>query len=239
MPNIENKIPYDRSVLVATDVKASLLQKLVDDTKNVEGIGGYKIGMQLALTDGLSATVARIKDLTSLPIIFDYQKAGNDIPKIGNTFAEICREAGVDAAILFPFGGGQTVRDWIHALQDQGVGVLVGAHMTQPEFLWDEGGVIHPEGPVRIFEQAVKAGVTDFVVPGNKVSYVEKYRTLFDELLGPGNFSLYAPGFITQGGSISEMAQVAGPNWHAIVGSGIYKATDMRAAAIEATSKIT
>lgn len=238
MTNIEGKISYQKSVLVATDVRANLLEQLIKSTKDVEGIGGYKVGMQLALTQGLPNTVAQVKGITDLPVIFDYQKAANDIPEMGAPFAQICKESKVDAAILFPLAGEKTEHDWIHALQDQGVGVLVGAHMTQPNFLWSEGGFIHDSAPARIFENAAKEGVTDFVVPGNKVEFVQQYKDLFDRVLGPGNFTLYAPGFITQGGDITEMAQVAGPNWHAIVGSAIYKATDMNAAAKKVTSQI-
>lgn len=52
---------------------------------------------------------------------------------------------------------------------------------------------------------------------------------------------LYAPGFIDQGGIITECGKVAGENWHAIVGSAIYKKEtrdEMKKAAILATSQI-
>lgn len=241
MSNLEGRIPYDRSVIVAADVEADLLDQLIRSTYEVKGIGGYKVGLQLALTMGLPNTISAIKDFTSLPIIYDHQKAGTDIPPTGGTFAKICRQARVDAAILFPFGGAETQQEWTKALQDAGVGVLVGGHMTQRKFLWKEGGVVHDEGPARIFEAAARQGVTDFVLPGNKPEEVARYMTLLNGVLGEGNFSVYAPGFITQGGDISAMAQVAGPNWHAIVGSGIYgkvNIDDMNAAARMVTSQI-
>ena len=112
--------------------------------------------------------------------------------------------------------------------------------MTQKEFLESEGGFI--ANPEKIYEIAVECGVSNFVVPGNKVEFVLKYRQLLERLLGQGNFTLYAPGFIAQGGNISETGKVAGENWHAIVGSAIYKAEgveNMRQAAIEITSQIT
>lgn len=233
---VERIINRDRSVIVAADVQAESLTRLVNSTCVVEGIGGYKIGLELALGQGLPRVVGLMKDLTDLPIIYDHQKAGNDAPDMGAKFARVCRESGVDAVVLFPFGGATTEREWIRACQDAGLGVLVGGHMTYPEFLYLEGGFIEDEAPERIFRIAVQEGVRDFVVPGSKIEYVEKYRNLFEGLLtGSGEeFHLYAPG----GGQISEFARSAGEKWHVIVGSAIYKAVDIKSAAEEMTKEI-
>jgi orotidine-5'-phosphate decarboxylase len=234
----ERIIAADRSVIVAADVEASKLSELVKKTCVVEGIGGYKVGLELALEKGLPEIVAKVKDNTTLPVIYDHQKAGNDIPDMGSKFARVCKGSGVDAVILFPFAGAKTERDWIHACQDKGLGVLVGAHMTQPEFLYSEGGSVADAAPSRIFAIAAEAGVRDFVVPGNKIEYVQGYKRLLDGLLGKDEFTLYAPGFITQGGEISDFAKAAGNKWHAIVGSAIYKAVDMTTAARQMTQNI-
>jgi len=235
---VERIIGFDRSVIVAADVEASKLSKLVEATCVVERIGGYKVGLSLALEEGLIRVAGTVKDYTDLPVIYDHQKAGNDIPAMGAEFARVCKQSGVDAVILFPFAGEVTERDWIKACQDKGLGVLVGAHMTQPKFLWSEGGFLADKAPERIFTIAAQEGVTDFVVPGNKVEFVDRYRTLFENILGKGNFTLYAPGFITQGGEISDFAKAAGDKWHAIVGRAIYKAVDMCEAAEQMTRQI-
>jgi len=238
MGNVERLIPRDRSVVVAADVEAEMLSKLVQKTCLVEGIGGYKIGLELVLEQGLPRTVGAVKEHSNLPVIYDHQKAGNDIPDMGTKFAAVCRKAGVDAVILFPFASAKTERDWIKACQDQSLGVLVGGHMTQPEFLENEGGFISVGAPDRIYTIAAQQGVRDFVVPGNKVEFVAHYRWLLEGILGVGNFRFYAPGFITQKGEVSEFAKVAGTQWHAIVGSAIYKAVDIAAAAKQMTAQI-
>jgi orotate phosphoribosyltransferase len=110
--------------------------------------------------------------------------------------------------------------------------------MTQKKFLASEEGFIADSAPEKIYSIAAKNGVRDFVVPGNKVEFVQKYRELLENLLGQGNFVLYAPGFIAQGGDISETGKVAGENWHPIVGSAIYKAENKREAAKKITEKI-
>jgi len=239
----ERIVPLDKSVIVAADVEAAKLPELVQQTCLVEGIGGYKVGLALALEEGLPRIVGQIKDAEgypALPVIYDHQKAGNDIPETGPSFARVCRKSGVDAVILFPFAGDETQRVWTEACQEAGLGVLVGAHMTQEKFLQSDGGYIADDAPIRIFDTAIEQGVRNFVVPGNKLQFVELYRKLFEEKLDEGNFSLFSPGFIKQGGVISEYAQIAGRYWHAIVGSGIHSPEKMsiNAAAKQMTSQL-
>ena len=214
------------------------LRKLVEETYLVPGIEGYKIGLALGLTFGLTKIVAVIREFTDLPIIYDHQKAGNDIPEMGKTFAMVVADSGVDSAILFPFGGRLTEKTWIKACQDAGLVVLVGGHMTQKQFLQSEDGFIADDSPEEIYAQAAMCGVTNFVVPGNKVEFVEKYRELLENILGVDNFVLWAPGFISQNGKITEFAEKAGNRWRAIVGGAIYKATNINEAARMITADI-
>ncbi|MDO8429693.1 MAG: orotidine 5'-phosphate decarboxylase / HUMPS family protein [Candidatus Daviesbacteria bacterium] len=232
-------IERDRSVIVAADV-ATLdhLDRLVIATHDVEGIGGYKIGFALGYRFSAKGSVDAVRAHTRLPVMWDHQKAATDIPDMSKEFASIMKEAGVDAAILFPQSGPATQESWTKSLQDAGVRVLTGLHMTHPKFLKSEGGYIDDTAPLLAFELAARLGVTDFIVPGNKLEAVQYYKESLDQLLGEGNYTLNAPGFITQGGEISEMAKVAGPRWNAIVGSAIYKAADMRAAAELVTANI-
>ncbi|MDO8460833.1 MAG: orotidine 5'-phosphate decarboxylase / HUMPS family protein [bacterium] len=238
MSKTELLIPRQKSVIVAADVQAEKFSELVKATCLVEGIGGYKVGFELGLEMGLPKTVDIVRKHTNLPIIYDHQKAGNDIPGTGLNFARVCKKSGIDAIILFPFSSPITEEAWIKESQNAGLTVLVGGHMTHEKFLHSEGGFIADDAPKRIYTIGAQNGVKDFVVPGNKVEYVAHYKELLDGILGLNNFTLYAPGFITQKGEISEFAQVAGNRWHAIVGSAIYKAVDLTAAAEQMTNQV-
>ena len=232
-------IPLKRSIIPACDVATlSQFQTLVRETADVPGIGAYKVGFELAMPHGLKEIVTMARDYTGRPLIYDHQKAGNDIPETGSKFAQAASESGVEAVILFPFTSPVTQTEWTKAAQGEGLTVIVGGHMTQREFLAGEGGYIADDAPERIYRLAVDQGVTDFVVPGNKTALVERYRDFFEGLLGPDGFTLYAPGFVAQGGNISDAGKVAGENWHAIVGTALYKAPDIRQAAIDLTSQI-
>lgn len=231
-------MPLDRSVIFAADIKdRGLLKDIVQEVATVPALRGCKVGFMLGLR-GLELA-ARIAIDAGLVVIYDHQKGGTDIPGMDKGFAEVLAEAGVQAGILFPLSGPATLEKWATALLAKGIVPIVGGHMTHPKFLRSEGGWVDDNAPAEIYElAATELGVRDFVVPGNKVPFVEKYRGQLDRLLGAGEFSLFAPGFVTQGGDVSETAQVAGSRWHAIAGSGIYKAEDRRAAALALTSQI-
>jgi len=230
-------IKYDRSVIPACDVTSlEDLKKLVEQTHDVKGIGGYKIGLVLGLGYGLPSIVKVIREFTDLPIIYDHQKAGTDIPPLGQKFAKVCKDAGVNAVIIFPQSGPETEGAWIEACQEVGLEVLIGGEMTHPKYKKSEGGFITDEALDEIYLNAAKLGVTNFVVPGNRIERIEHYKSILEPLVNELTF--FAPGFVAQGGEITEAAKAAGQFWHAIVGRGIYRAEDMRKAAEELTSKL-
>jgi len=173
-------------------------------------------------------------------------------------FMDAMVRAGVDAVILFPLAGPVTEYEWIIAAQERDLGVIVGGEMTHPRFLegdfssgknkyYDEifrslgmankSGFIRKHAPEWMYEMAARMGVTSFVVPGNKPERIMRYRSLI-ERCGVNEPTFFAPGFVEQGGKISEGAKAAGERFHAIVGRGITGADYIRKAAEELTSQL-
>lgn len=216
-----------KSLVVACDVPdGPSLIKLVRATEKNSLVTHYKIGITMLLM-GLERAVGVINEAAGdrrdeIKIVYDHQKGGNDIPEMGGKFAKMLKKAGVDAAIIFPFAGPETQTEWTKACQGECLSVWTGGVMTHPKFLESEGGYISDEAPEKIFRLACTLGVTEFVVPGNKLAWVQKLRNILLQRLGEGNFYLNAPGFVTQKGVISDCGKVAGEKWRAIVGSGIY-----------------
>lgn len=233
---MEKIIKREKSVIVACDVSLELYEKIVRETKDIDGVGGYKVGFMLGLNYGLPKIVELTRKYTEKPIIYDHQKAGTDIPETGKGFAGVCKKAGIDAVILFPQAGPETEKAWIEAAKEENLGIIVGGSMTHPKYKRSEGGYIADEAVLEIYLLAAEMGITDFVVPGNKP---EDIKIIKDSLEKRGvKPTFYAPGFIAQGGEISEAAKVAGNNWHAIIGRGIYRAEDIKKTALEYTSKL-
>lgn len=222
-------IKLDRSVIPACDVSnIEKLKQLIKETCDIDGIGGYKIGFQLILPYGLNNVVETIREITDLPIIYDHQKAATDIPALGSRFMSLCKK--VDAVILFPQAGPITEEYWIKAALDQDIGVIIGGEMTHECYLNGDGGFIVDDAPKRIFEIAIKLGINNFVVPGNKPEKMKEYKDFIESFNIKPIF--YSPGLIAQGGSLTEAAKIV-ERWHAIIGRAIYQAKDIHKAAKE------
>lgn len=225
---------YERSIIVACDVSdIASLQRLINETCDVEGIGGYKIGSILAIKYGLSELVGVIRDITDLPVIYDHQKAMTDIPDLGPKFVTVVKESGVNALIGFPHSGPVTEEKWVKACKEIGLEVIIGGEMTHPKYKRSEGGYIADEALDEIYLLAAKLGVNNFVVPGTRVERVKHYKELLESLVK--DLTFFSPGFVAQGGIITEVAKVAGERWHAVVGRAIYNAKNIRQAAKEMT----
>jgi len=229
-------IRVDKSIIPACDVPLNTYEEIVRETADIERIGGYKIGFSLALKYGLPKIVEITRRYTDKPIIYDHQKAGTDIPDTGPMFMRVCKDAGIDAVILFPQAGPETEKVWIRSAFDHGLGVIVGGLMTHPKYIRSEGGYIRDEAIMEMYSLAAELGVTNFVVPGNKPEVIGRIkRMLEDKGVSP---IFYAPGFVAQGGDISEVSKVIGNSWHAFVGRGIYQAKDVRQTVLELISKL-
>lgn len=230
-------IKYDKSIIPACDVTTlEKLKKIVEKTHDIEGVGAYKVGLSLALRYGLPQIVKIVRKITDLPIIYDHQKAGTDIPEMGEVFAEVCKEAGIDAVIIFPQAGPETERAWVTAARGRGLGVIVGGEMTHQKYKISEGGYIVDDALKDIYINAMKLGVKDFVIPGNRIDRIKFYVDLFKRHEIRPVF--YSPGLITQGGEITGAGRAAGDNWHAIVGRALYNSEDMRKTATDLTSRL-
>lgn len=217
-------------IIVACDVASREdFANILSSTSDIDGIVGYKVGFSLALRLSLRAVVKQIKGETGKPVIYDHQKAATDIPATGRLFAETCRDAEVDAAILFPQAGPRTEEAFISALVEASVTPIVGAVMTHAAYLTTDGGFIIPDAPEKIFDIAMRSGVRDFVLPGNQPQTISKLSSAIGNKINDPTF--FMPGIGTQGGTYATALTAARPHRaFAIIGSAIYSSTDPRSA---------
>lgn len=227
-------IKLKKSIIPSCDVDSlEKLSKLVKETCSVKGVGGYKIGFELVIPFGMQSVVKTIRKHTKLPIIYDHQKAGTDIPDMGEKFMKACKLA--DAVILFPQAGPETEAAWIKAAQQSRTNVIIGGEMTHQAYLKEAGGFIADDAPKRMYEIAASMGVSDFVIPGNKPEKAMEYVDLIKNKIN--NPVFYSPGLIMQGGSIGGLAKQL-DSWHAIVGRAIYEAKNMKKACEELAKEL-
>src|SRR5262245_49659595 len=97
-------------ILIALDMESlDQMRKVVEQTSDIPGIVGYKVGLTVTLRLGLGGAVRHLRASTDLPLMYDHQKAGPDVPDMAPKFSATCKEAGVDGLILFPIAGPRAV----------------------------------------------------------------------------------------------------------------------------------
>lgn len=225
--------PKEYGIIPACDVsKLSELQALVAQTYNLEFIVGYKIGMQLVVNYGVRRVLRAIRSYTRLPVIYDHQKFGTDIPDIcGGEILRTLKDAGVSGIIVFPQSGIETLRAIIKGCKENELTCMVGGEMTHKGYLVTEGGYITEDGPRRMYIDAAKFGVEHFVIPGTKLESVKSYSIELQKLVSDPTFLF--PGIGKgQGGDIEAAFSAVSPfKSFAIVGRGIYAEKDKAGAA--------
>ena len=134
--------------------------------------------------EGAKKVIQEIRRLSDLPIIYDHQKYGTDIPDLsGGDILESFKDAGVDGLIIFPFAGIETLKATVEGCRRANLLPIVGGEMTHPGFLVSEGGYIADNAPTNIYRDAARFGVDAFVVPGTKIDKIKEYIKLIGELV--------------------------------------------------------
>ncbi|MBK03496.1 MAG: hypothetical protein CL920_19060 [Deltaproteobacteria bacterium] len=228
---MDRLIQAKRSVIPACDITLDAYEELVKQTADLPMVSAYKIGFSLGLGAGLPKVVEVTRRYTEKPLIYDHQKAATDIPATGKVFAKTLKDSGVEAVILFPQAGPATQRAWIEAMREYDLSLMVGGHMTHAQYKQSDGGYLTDEGILQIYRLAAEMNVQDYVVPGNRPDVIAYIRKEIESFGIQPRF--YAPGFLSQGGSLEAADEVAGEHWHAIIGRAITQAANPRDAILE------
>lgn len=220
-------------IVPACDVDSlPALQKLVTSTCDLSFIQGYKIGMELVIRHGIEKVTCTLRNHTSLPIIYDHQKFGTDIPDIcSGRILDHLKIAGVDAIIIFPQAGVETLNATVTACKALDLVPIVGGEMTHRGYLAEEGGYITSDGPERMYRDAATFGVLHFVVPGTRLESMKRYRSQLHNVVDEPKFLFPGIGKGQGGDIVAAFTAVEPLSAYAIVGRGIYAEEDSRGAA--------
>jgi orotidine-5'-phosphate decarboxylase len=204
--------------------------RLVESTTLIEGIIGYKLGLTAVLRIGLFEAIRRVRGITPLPIIYDHQKAGLDVPSMAQKLTNLVADAGADALILFPVAGPTAVAKFVESSIASGLTPLVGGELAVDDYTVSGGGFIGDNALVRIIELAASHSATNFIVPAHSS---DRVRVLAEHARSVANDpALFLPGIGDLGGSIPKAFDAAGHiRAYAIVGRAIYNAQNPAEAA--------
>lgn len=207
------------------------MDRVVAATAGVEGVTGYKLGLTAVVRVGLKAAMARLRAITDLPVLYDHQKAGPDMPDMAAKFSRLCAEAGVDGLILFPVAGPTAVTAFGREAIANGLVPVVGGEIPVPDYTASGGGYLLDDALDRIVADAAKVGVDHFVLPAREAATVAARGELIRRLVASP--VVFLTGFGPLGGSIGAAFGALGPaeGRHAIVGRLVYGAPDPAEAA--------
>jgi len=199
--------------------------RTVEETTSVPGIVAYKLGLTMTLQQGLANAVETLRRVTDLPILYDHQKAGPDVPDMAGKFSASTRQAGVDGLILFPLAGPRAVDGFVGSALDERLLPVVGGDLPLADYNQSGGGYVVDNALDLIFERAIGVGADHFIVPGNTPDKVSHHAERLTGLIAKPK--MFIPGIGALGGSIPDtFAAATGCDTYAVVGRAIYGAPD-------------
>jgi orotidine-5'-phosphate decarboxylase len=209
----------DIGIVPALDIDSpEHLERVVRETSKREGVAGYKLGLTSVLRFGLRESVRRLRDLTELPILYDHQKAGPDMPDMAAKYVALCKEAEVDGLILFPVAGPTAVDSFVGEALRAGLTPLVGGEIPVPDYGVSGGGYLLDDALDRILVRAAQDKADHFVLPAHDAAKIERWsKWVAANVASP---LLLLTGFGALGGSIgtSFVAAASCKRRFAIVG---------------------
>ena len=205
--------------------------RVVEKTCEVSGVVGYKLGLTGSLRLGLAGAVQAIRRLTDLPIVYDHQKAGADMLDMAGHYASVCREAGVDALVLFPVAGPRTVREFVKHTIRCGMVPVVGGHIPEPDYCIGGGGFIIDDVLHRVIRIATDEGARHVIIPAKEVDLIRQNVSWIQQNVTDA--CVFLTGFGPMGGKIEQAFTAAAGcrSRFAIVGRDVTQAKDPAAAA--------
>jgi orotidine-5'-phosphate decarboxylase len=225
------RFPGRAGILIALDAeKVEESLRVVEATSGVEGVVGYKLGLTVVLRLGLAGAMAKLRGATALPIVYDHQKAGPDVPDMAVKFCATCRDAGVDGLILFPTAGPRAVDGFVGESMRNRLLPIVGGDLPFPDYNAAGGGYVIDNALDLIFDRALALGADHFVVPGNTPDKLRHHSARLGSRIDTPTF--FVPGIGPLGGTLPEAVKAApGCRVFGVVGRAVYAAPDPREAA--------
>lgn len=220
------KLRTSHGIMPALDADSlDEIARVVAATTRIPGVVAYKVGLTATLRLGLEGAIRMLRRETDLPLVYDHQKAGPDVPDMAAKFAATCREAGADGLILFPVAGPRAVDEFVGAAIANRLCPIVGGELPLPDYVVSGGGYIADDALTRIFERAIGKRADHFVVPANEPAKVARLAAFLAARIDEP--SLFLPGIGALGGSIgASFKEAKGCRCYAVVGRAIYAAPD-------------
>ncbi len=219
------------NIIPALDVNRKKAFELVTQLENVSHLlAGLKVGFKL-LWENTLAVITDLKEVTDLPIIFDGQKIGTDVPHIVEEQVDLLAAAGVDQIIICPLGSGDaTLAAFYDRCKEYDVVPVCVVKMTHP----GAERYLSSDASRLVLQDALEIGIRDFVYPATKPAILQKHSD--DVLRSQKDITIKATGFKAQGGSLPQLKRLGVSEF--IVGRAVYASENPPRAVVELSKEV-
>ena len=215
------------------------LENIVEATNDLEFIAGYKVGAELALSSTIVNIVKTIRKFTNLPIIYDHQKFGADDPIFcGGSFMETLKDAGVDAIVIFPYGGIESLTAAIDKSIRTGLIPIIGGDMVHEGYTKEENGYLDSSAPQKMYIDGATLGAKHFLIPCTRLDRMRIYCHRLAGIVGDPVMFITGLGIDVCSDLIKACEVVKEYRSYAVVGKEIAEEKDYREAAMSIWKKM-
>jgi orotidine-5'-phosphate decarboxylase len=208
------------------------LESIVESTNGLDFIVGYKVGAELTLASSIGDIVKSIRKFTNLPVIYDHQKFGADDPYFcGGSFLETLKNAGVDAAVIFPHGGIESLKAAVNKSIGTGLIPIVGGDMVHKGYTTEEHGYLDSSAPQKMYIDGANLGAKHFVIPCTRFDRMRIYCHRLAGMVGNPVLFITGVGGNVCNDLIKACEVVKQYRSYAVIGKEITDAKDYREAA--------
>lgn len=222
----------ERAISIACNVPADGIAYIVEQTHDIPGVDSYVIGGSRTTVVNLPRIVESIKNLDeSKKVIYDHQKAGTCDPDVGMGFAADIKRAEVDSVVLFPLGDPGAQKQWIQAVSEAGLEVIVGPDVN----------IQRPLGNLalsQVLHQAANLGVRNFWLRYDSRRRVMLHTDLLKHFVPNAEFSLLVTRILDDDGKCKSADVFNGYNTKFVIGRAICLSGDVRESAKKLTKQL-
>ncbi len=195
-------------IIIAIDTyDLGTIEQIVSETCHNENVLGYKIGAAAAIQWGLPLLRDTIRAQTyTKKIIYDHQKAGNDLSITAEGFMKAISMSGIEEVIIFPFTGYAIAEAWVKAAFKYELTPIFGAFLTEDIYGMDMDDYLP------LFDNIYKLGVTNFVIPATVPWFLSTIVYLFDHPDVKDKMTYYCPGIGTQSENYEHLLHLSKNN---------------------------
>ena len=178
-------IPKNGILISINNPDKALLQKIIESTKKLDYVVGYRISSLPVLKNGLDNIKEIIRDRNSKPVIYDHQKFGSDI--VDNCTCEMLdaiKSCGFDGIIILPLSGKNALESIVNKCNSIQLLPVVCGDLPYNGYFSGEGGYIEQETQQHIYLKAANLGISHFVMSCNRIERIKIYCHQMDAIVG-------------------------------------------------------